>query len=115
MRRDAKLPLDQHELRAMVHLMLLRAKQPLEPRLYCFSVGLGHRLRKELRRQGFQPRRKLLPLGSQEFEDLSLGPGLGLLGVEPVEQTEKVVAYQRRQVSRFVNIQRYPRRDRDVR
>jgi hypothetical protein len=29
-------------LRAMVHLMLLRAKQPLESRLRGFSIRLGH-------------------------------------------------------------------------
>src|SRR5712691_2213699 len=30
MRHDAQLALDQHQLRAMVHLMLLHAKQPFE-------------------------------------------------------------------------------------
>jgi len=58
---DAQLALDQHELRAMVHLVLLRAKQPLKSGLRCFSVGLGHPLRQEFGRQSLQPRRKPNP------------------------------------------------------
>src|SRR6266705_1537734 len=74
----------------MVHFMLLHAKQPLESRLCRFSVGLGHHFRQELRRQRFHPSCKLLPLGSQQFEDLGFGSGLGFLGVEPVHHAEKV-------------------------
>ncbi len=68
MRNDAQLALDQHELRAMVHLVLLGAKQPLESGLRHFSVGLGHPLRQEFRGQGLEPRRKPLSLGSQQLQ-----------------------------------------------
>src|SRR5216684_8750882 len=114
MRHDAQLPLDQHQLRAMVHLMLFSAKQPLETRLLCFSVGLGHNLRQELRRQRFHPRRKLLSLGSQQFEDFGLGSRLGFLGVEPVQRPEKVEANQSRQPL-LVHLFKYSRTDREDR
>src|SRR5258707_3784978 len=38
MRHDAQLALDQHQLRAMGHLMLLPAKQPFESWFRCFPV-----------------------------------------------------------------------------
>src|SRR5260370_26434359 len=102
MRNDAQLALDQHELRAMVNLMLLRAKQPLESGLRRFSVGLGHPLRQEFRRQGLEPRRKPFSFRSQQLEDLRLRPGLGFLGVEPVDQAEQDVTHERRKAIRFV-------------
>src|SRR5712692_4685513 len=114
MRHDAQLPLDQHQLRAMVHLMLLGTKQTLETRLLRFSVGLSHHLRQELRRQRFHPRGKLLSLRSQQFEYLGLGSGLGFLGVEPVQRPEKVEAHQSRQPL-LVHLFKYSRTDRDVR
>jgi len=41
-RNDAKLPLNQHELRAMVHLMLLDAQQLLEPGLGATPVSYSN-------------------------------------------------------------------------
>ena len=51
MRRDAELSLDQHELRAMMHLVLLGAQQLLEARLGTCPVGYGDHFRQELGRQ----------------------------------------------------------------
>src|SRR5207245_3846249 len=76
MRNDAQLALDQHELRAMVHLMLLRAKQPLESGLRHFSVGLGHPLRQEFRGHRLEPRRKPLSHGSQHLQAFRHPPAL---------------------------------------
>jgi hypothetical protein len=42
MRNDSELALDEHELGAMMHLVLLRTEEPLEPGLDGFSLSLRH-------------------------------------------------------------------------
>jgi len=46
---NAELPLDQHELGAVVHLVFLDTEQPLEARPGGNSVRFGHRLGEEFR------------------------------------------------------------------
>jgi hypothetical protein len=44
-RDDSKLPLDKHELRAMMHLVLFHAKQRFESGPRRFPVAFGHHFR----------------------------------------------------------------------
>ena len=42
MRDDAQLPLDQHELAAMMHFMFLCTQEPFKPRFGGLPIRLGH-------------------------------------------------------------------------
>ena len=71
MRDDAELALDEHELRAMVHLVFLRAEKHLEPALVHLSLravaehlfaqlGVGKAAEEDseqISKMGLQPRR----------------------------------------------------------
>jgi len=90
----------------MMHLMLLRAKQLSNRDFDAFPSG-SVTLSPEI------PASEFPATPQTGLPRFAAGPGspfrsgLGFLSVEPVEQTEEVVAHERRQMFRFVNLQRY--------
>ena len=83
-RHLADHPLHRHQLRAVVHLVLLGAEQHLEPALRRRLRARRHRhlLGEERFGQALEERGELVALGLQERDDLRLGARLRFLGRE---------------------------------
>ena len=96
-RHDAQQPLDQHELPAVVHLVLLGAQQHFEPgfagRLH--ALRGSHLLAQEIFRQSLQQLRELLALRAQHADDLRLRTPHLFLGAQRAKETEEVEPIQR--------------------
>ena len=103
-RNDADLALDEHELRAVMHLVLLNAEKALEACLGGFAVRLGDLFGEEFVRQGVQPGGELVALGADKGDDLGLGSGLGFLRGDAVEHAKEVDADERGQAIGFMNL-----------
>src|SRR5258708_32708875 len=58
---DAKHPLDEHELAAVVHLVLLRREESFKARARVLAHRIGVSLREEFRGQRLHPRREEFP------------------------------------------------------
>ena len=95
--------LHRHHLSAMVHLVLFRREQHLEPALgRRFDAGrLSHRFCQERLGQPLEKRRELVSFGPQKSDRFSLGLRLRLLGVECLHQFRKV---QRLEVRNLVHV-----------
>src|ERR1035438_4568835 len=105
-RHLAEYALYQHELAAMVHLVLLGAEKHLEARL----AGRHHprreldALRQERLGEAIQGSGELLAFRAQQFQNLGLRPRHPLLGHNLVQEGEEVEAHERVAVLDEVNL-----------
>src|SRR5438105_7422113 len=96
MRRDAEHPFDEHQLPAMMHLVLLHAHDHFEAALgrRRHALRLRERLGEEFVAQGVNPRRGLLAARLQQLHELRLRAQLRFLGLHLSDHRGKVEAIE---------------------
>jgi len=104
MRRDADQALDEHELPTVVHLVLLRAHEILQPALGILSHRVGEGLVEEIVGERLFPSREGLSALFEERDDPRFVERLALLGPDSRHQSAEVVPFERRELPIAVKV-----------
>jgi len=90
MRNYAQHPLDEHQLSAMMHLVLLCSHEMFETRPRSIRTEIGDPLVEILRRQRLHPGGEPVAFGVQQRDDLGFVARLPLLGLDARDGSRKV-------------------------
>src|SRR4051812_5159349 len=103
MRHDADEALEYRQLRAMMHLVLLRAEQELEATRRP-AAGHSHALGEQRRRELLEPSGETFAFDTQQRHDLFLRSRLCFLGARLRDQRREVEAIERVQMRLLVQV-----------
>src|SRR5678816_1433402 len=115
MRRNAQHSLDQHQLRAMMHLMLLDAQQAFESCPRGLTGSIGEPLLEELRRERTKPGGDSLTLAVEHRDDLALRARNLFLRGGAARACAEIISLERRDTIHAVHLLLNSRRVCDMR